>query len=87
MTSLPAAVFVVSTQGKSCGLPENYMFFVFLGDYTGSLCCFCPSSCVSAAHAVPWPLSAGVLQRDLPVHSGDVHELLRPQVDGHTNPH
>ena len=27
--------------------------------------------------------STGVLQGDLPVHPGDLHQLLRPQVDGH----
>lgn len=30
---------------------------------------------------------AGLLQGDLPLHPGDVHQLLRPQVDGHPDPH
>lgn len=33
------------------------------------------------------PLCAGVLQGDFPLHSRDFHQLLRPQVDGHSNPH
>lgn len=36
---------------------------------------------------VMWALCAGVFQGDFPLHSWDVHELLWPQMDGHTNPH
>lgn len=41
----------------------------------------------SSVYIVVCCLPAGVLQRDFPVYSRDVHKLLRPQVDGHTDPH
>lgn len=76
-------MFAVSAAGNSCRLLEKFVCVVLVmwaADPLVRLLLF---------PTVTWTLSlsAGVLQGDFPVHSRDVHELLRPQVDGHPNPH